>query len=390
MRVGFCFFVLLFLFSFSFGQKKATSLVKIPFTKHSGGVVLVNAKISGIPDTLAFILDTGSGGVSIDSGLCANYGLLLSENDTIVSGIGGTKSLPLLVDQALFFSSLEIKDLAFRVYNYQSLSEIYGTRIDGVLGYDFFSKYIININYDYQTIDILSKGNIKYPSGGFVLHTGNNTLPLNKILIKDKRSLRFPLFLDTGAGLSLLLSDVFVKDSAILYNNKKVFTTRATGFGGRKQVREAVIKKIKLGPYSFYNVPAFLFNDEEYITQYPYSGGLLGSEILQKFNIIINYEKNEFFLKPNSHFDEPFDYGYSGAVIIVRNNKIIVEDVVEESPADIAGLLVGDEIVAVDNNFLGDLDIIKQLFQDFHKEHFILIKRAGELMSLTIKPISIL
>jgi hypothetical protein len=389
MRTGFYFFLLL-LSSVTFGQKKATILTKLPFTRHSGGVVMINAQLSGVPDTLTFILDTGSGGISIDSSLCAINRLLLTEGDTVVLGIGGSEAIPMVLHQSLFVSSLEIKNLDFRVYNYSALSEIYGTQIDGVLGYDFFSKYIININYDDQTVEILSKGNIKYPSGGFVLHTGNNTLPINKTELKGKRKIVFPLFLDTGAGLPLLLNDNFVKDSSLLNANKKVFTTRAAGFGGKKQVLETVIKKVKLGPYSFYNVPTFLFNDNEHITQYPYSGGLLGSELLQKFNIIINYEKKEFFLKPNTQFDAPFDYGYSGAIIIVRNNKIIVEDVVENSPAAISGISVGDEIIGVDNNLTGDLEAVKLLFQDYHRQHFVIIKRYGELMSFTLKPISIL
>lgn len=389
MRTVFYLFLLLFAFK-SFAQKDAHLITRLSFTKNSGGVVFINAQIKGISDTLTFILDTGSSGVSVDSTTCANNHLLLSRGDTSVMGIGGIEKVPVINNRSLMINALEVNNLSFRVYNYIPLSEIYGTKIDGVLGYDFFCNYIIKIDYDLQMVEIFSKGKIKYPKGGFILHTGNNTLPIYHTEIKDNRKIIFPFFMDTGAGLPVLLNDDFIKDSGLMTSNKKVFITRAAGFGGKKEVRETIIKRIKLGPYFFYKVPAFLFNDNNNITQYPFSGGLLGSEFLKKFNLVINYDKNEFYLKPNSYFDEPFDYGYSGVVILLKNDKIIVDNVVDQSPGALAGLIEGDEILGIDHNFSGDLDFFKQQLQDFQHPHILFIKRNGDLFSYTIKPISIL
>ena len=58
------------------GQKKSNNsaglITQVPFTTFTGGVVVIRAQLMGYPDTLNFIFDTGSGGISLDS-LTAEY-----------------------------------------------------------------------------------------------------------------------------------------------------------------------------------------------------------------------------------------------------------------------------------------------------------------------------
>ncbi len=42
-------------------------LTHLHFTQLTGGVILLRGHLVGYPDTLNFILDTGSGGISLDS-----------------------------------------------------------------------------------------------------------------------------------------------------------------------------------------------------------------------------------------------------------------------------------------------------------------------------------
>jgi hypothetical protein len=48
----------------------AKLLTSFPFRQFTGGVVLIKAKFADYPDSLNFILDTGSGGISLDSTTC--------------------------------------------------------------------------------------------------------------------------------------------------------------------------------------------------------------------------------------------------------------------------------------------------------------------------------
>ena len=49
----------------------AQFITKIPFRQYSGGVMVIRACFENIKDSLNFILDTGSGGISIDSTTCS-------------------------------------------------------------------------------------------------------------------------------------------------------------------------------------------------------------------------------------------------------------------------------------------------------------------------------
>src|ERR1700743_407351 len=54
----------------AFVQPASKFITKFPFTVFQGGVILLKARLGNFPDSLNFILDTGSGGISLGSGTC--------------------------------------------------------------------------------------------------------------------------------------------------------------------------------------------------------------------------------------------------------------------------------------------------------------------------------
>jgi hypothetical protein len=107
----------------------------------------------------------------------------------------------------------------------------------------------------------------------------------------------------------------------VLKSKRKQFPIDAQGLGGKKRMMITVIKEVKLGPYKFRWVPTYILDDEYNATSYPFLGGLLGSEILKKFNMIFNYKKREIHLLPNSHFRDNFEYSYTGLTIFLLMEK---------------------------------------------------------------------
>ena len=381
----------LFLFGQEKGNQSAAKLLsRISFKQVSGGVMIVKALVDNIKDSLNFILDTGSGGISLDSSTCEEFHIATAETDTTVSGIAGIKKVRFAFNKTLNFPGLSIDKLQFHIYDYGLLSSIYGEKIDGVIGYGFFSRYIIKLNFDRSQMEVYSPGKIKYPAAGIMLHPKISPLPIQSLQIKDNRKTSFDFFLDTGAGLSILISERFANDSNVLSGRRKAFTTQAEGLGGKKQMKLTVIKELKLGPYKFYNVPTYIFKDDYNVINYPISGGLIGNEILRRFNLIINYPENEIHLLPNTHFQETFEYGYTGLLIYLLQDKIFVEDIVTNSPAEKAGFKLGDEMIGVDNNFSGSIQQYKNILQETDKKMKVIIRREGKLIELELTSISIL
>ena len=370
-------------------QTEAKFITKFPFLQFSGGVMVLRARFGNIPDTLNFILDTGSGGISLDSATCDEFNIPLIASDTTITGIGGIRKVSFAFDQTLSLPGLKVEHLNFHVNNYEVLTSVYGEKVDGIIGYSFFSRYIIKVNFDSSMIEVYSPGKIRYPKDGILLHPAFTNLPIQWLDIKDKKRLGFNFYFDTGAGLCILLSEQFVKDSGILLSKRKPVVTQAEGMGGKLQMRLTVIKEVKIGPYRFRAVPAYLYKDDYNVTSYPFTGGLLGNDLLRRFNMIINYPNREIHLLPNSHFDEKFDYAYTGLGIYYTDGKIIVEDVIAGSPADKAKFKVNDEIIAVDKNFSRNIQAYKNILQTAFASIKIIIKRDSVLKELTLNTKSI-
>ena len=81
-----------------------------------------------------------------------------------------------------------------------------------------------------------------------------------------------------------------------------------------------------------------MFDDTYNITSYPYLSGIIGNDILRRFNLILNYAETEFYFMPNTHYHDRFDYAYSGIELYFIDGEIILGDVAKGSPAELAGL----------------------------------------------------
>lgn len=359
-------------------------LAKIQFTQLDGGVPLITCKLEGMDDSLYFLLDTGSGGVSLDSSFCAKTGLDTKPSDSSIIGISGSIKARFVFNKKIQIASLHTDPMNFNIYDYSALSAVYGERIDGILGFPFISQYIICLDYDSLTMTYFSKSNIHYPKNGTLLKPRINKLPLQQAVVKDGKKRMMNFFMDSGAGLGVLFSEQFSRDSSLPDKRKKTFYTRAEGLGGSKQMRLTVLESLTFGKYHFKDVPLYIFDDIQNVTAYPKSGGLIGNEILKRFNTVFNYTANEIYIVPNSHFEEPFDYGYAGLTLHLVNDNIVVDDVVPGGPADKAGIIVGDLMLSVDRFFSGSLKLYRSILQSPNKKIDVIISRDGILKQFEI------
>jgi len=118
-------------------------LTNFPFKQFSGGVILVTATVNDYPDSLNFIFDTGSGGISLDSTTCALLHIQTMPSDKTIRGIGGIRTVSFVNNAKLHLPGLTVDSLDFHVNDYDILSGVYGIRIDGIIGYSFLSRFIV-------------------------------------------------------------------------------------------------------------------------------------------------------------------------------------------------------------------------------------------------------
>ncbi len=372
-----------------FIEPPSREIAKIPFTQLTGGIVILHAKLNNFPDTLNFILDTGSSGISLDSTTVDYLGLKPTPTERTIRGIAGIRKVSFLFNQQLHFPGLTADSLNFHINDYGILTAVYGERIDGIIGYSILSRYIVKLDYDSMKLTFCTPGTIRYPRGGYLLKPTINQLVAQQLRVRDEAAVTSRFLYDMGAGVCMLLTQDFVADSSFVDKKKKRWIKEGEGLGGKIDMELMVMREVKLGPYRFRSVPVYIFDDENNVTSYPYMGGLIGNDILRRFNIILNYARSDIHITPNTHYGDSFDYSYSGVELYFLQGFIIVGDVAKGSPAEAAGIKEGDEVIAINNNFSQNLNQYKIALQAPNEKVKLILRRDNLMKEIEFKVRSI-
>jgi hypothetical protein len=389
------FLIILFGFvQFAFAQEdinnnSAIFLTKFKFKLLSGGVIIINAQIENHPDTLNFIFDTGNSGISLDSITASNLKLNVESSNTFIKGISGIRKAYFVKNYSLQLPDLKVENLNFHVSDYEIISSTYGIKIHGIIGNSFFRQYIVYIDYDSQEISIYKPGEFNYPKRGFMMNPVFTSYPTYDVFFIENFKLNVPSILDIGAGVNFIAVSKLNKGKPFLKKSKKYYDTYVGGLGGKKTMQLTILDKIKIGPYIFRKIPILQFEDDYNLLNYPVLGGILGNDLLRRFNIVINYPSKVIHLSPNQFFNDYFDYSYTGMSVYLINNLVTIEDIIPNSPAAKAGLLSGDLLIALNRQLVTSLDVYKKISAISAGKTKITIYREGRYLEKNISIINI-
>lgn len=368
-----------------FVPPQAKLLTRFRFQQYSGGVIMLRGTLDQHSDSLNFILDTGSGGISLDSATATRLGVQMEMSDRTIRGIAGLKRVAFAYNHSLHLPGLVVEKMDFHINDYELLTSVYGIQIDGIIGYSFFRRFIVHIDFDKEMLEVYAPGSYRYPKGGYLLKPSFSTLPLPYLEVEDSRTVNARFIFDTGAAMCFLMSSDFAQDSTLMRKSRKRYLTQVEGLGGKKRMEYTIVKSLKIGPYKFRRVPAHIFEDDFNVTSYPQLGGLIGNDLLRRFNMVINYPEQSIYLKPNEHFAESFDYSYTGLGVYMLEGEIKVIDVIPGTPGHKAGFEAGDVIFAVDNNYSKNIKTLKTLLQNAGATMQVVVFRNGVPKVLTLK-----
>lgn len=78
------------------------------------------------------------------------------------------------------------------------------------------------------------------------------------------------------------------------------------GLSGDIYGKSGKISKLIIGPFELSNIEAS-FAPAEVRSKQDNADAILGNESLWRFNLIFDYKNKRLYLKPNSHFNNPYN-----------------------------------------------------------------------------------
>lgn len=372
-------------------------------------LILMPIEVNNVP--LTFLLDTGAASTVIfsfeeidtielkNSSLIKLRGLgkgepvdaLKSEGNTIKIGksISSNQTIYVVFDGALNFSSR------------------LGVPVHGIIGKDFMKDFVVEINNQLERIRFFKPELYKKKKCRGCLEKEllfkNGKPHLTASFREGNIEKEVNLLIDSGSGDALWLFEN--SDENIVIPENAFEDYLGLGINGSIYGKRSKVEEFTLASFNFTNVNT-AYPDVEFIDildNQKTRNGSIGGELLKRFNWTISYQDQYIQLKRNKYFNEPFYYNMSGLTLqqggftLVKEQKNIAPDsyrlnqnenfsvfnlnlspkmelrveqvfeVVEirkGSPAEIAGIKVGDEILEVNSTpaYKFQLQELNQMF----------------------------
>ncbi|WP_353778768.1 aspartyl protease family protein [Winogradskyella sp. 3972H.M.0a.05] len=307
-----------------------------------------------------------------------------------------------------------------------------GVPIHGIIGYDIFKDFVVEVNYSSRYIKLYKPENHEYKEckkcRTFPL-TINNNKPFieGRVKIDDQGTVMpVKLLIDTGGSDALWLFED--KERNIMPPEGMYFEDfLGKGLSGDVHGRRSKINSFYIGEFRLKDVNV-AFPDStsiSYAKRFKERNGSISGEILKRFNIIFDYPNNKITLKKNSKFKAPFYYNKSGIVLeqigfrVVREKStqntvdnygrsnednitinlidtyryalkpaFTIVELRDNSPGKECGLLVDDIIISINGNETQGMtleDVNGYLSNRTGKLVKIKVDRDGRLMTFKFK-----
>lgn len=367
----------------------------IEFELH-GNLIIVPVRINK-SDTLRFILDTGVGSTILTDASIAQKLGMKSVRKMKIEGMGNGQPIAADVTIGNTISMGAMRGLKQNIVvmddHILRLSELVGTQIHGIFGYEIFSKFVVTIDFQLQRLILRVPEKYKYSAKHgdrfpIVIEKTKPYLDAIKVVSND-RELPIRVVLDTGAGHALMLN---TSASNLQLPQKVVKAQLGVGLAGVINGHIGRMPKVRIGNYELTDVLTTFPDSSAFgvklTDQSPQRDGNLGGELLSRFKVTFNYEAGYIVLKPNKkRFNDKFEHDMSGMDVRAKGKgfrQYYVDNVIEGSPAFHAGLQQGDELLFINNQSVEDL-ALSELYQRFQhkegKEIHVVVRRNGRVIS---------
>jgi Periplasmic protease len=367
---------------------KPKKIESIPF-EMVGSYVVITVKIND-SSPLNLILDSGIRNTIITELEPADKISLNYSDVKDMMGLGGGTHLEAFTSN---FNTLKVGKLKLEnktVYVLQedvfNLSKHSGTKINGLIGVDFFQDHVVEIDYSSKHIRFYDSKNFETPKGysmlPIMIESQKMFVELT-VLQTDSTRKQVKMLMDTGAELNAWFQTS--SKESVRIPPKWVQGTIGEGLNGIITGKYSHIPQICFGNFCLKNA-IVSFPDSATINGIVSNSkrdGTVGSQLLSRFNLYFDYKQKKFYFKPNSNFKGPFSYNVAGIEIIQYSPVIPVIEVMDvwaNSPAAHAGVKKEDQLVEINGTRAFQMSIgeIRKIFETPSKRPLNLTLKRGK------------
>lgn len=344
--------------------------VKIPI-EINNNLVIIPVVINGqLP--LKFILDTGVRTAILTEKIFSDILNLTYTRKYTIGGPGSQKYV-----QAYITNNVSI-DLPPGVHgeghallvleeDYLELRNYLGADVQGVLGYELFSRFIVTIDYEKKEMTLQTPARFKPKRKSERLKMSvEDTKPyiVTTVGVTDSSSITAKLLIDSGASHGLILEPDSNDTIRVPPNYVKSIIGR--GLGGVITGKIGRISWIDFGKK--FKIPQVIANfpdpnsymDTLKVSRSVKRNGAIGGELLSRFKVTFDFPREHLYLTKNTSFRKNFYYNMSGITLKAKGSKLEnfeITDVRQNSPADIVGVEPGDLVIRINGIPTEQLDL---------------------------------
>lgn len=322
------------------GNSKSSSLdLEFSHSRH----VFVRASVNGYETQV--LIDSGAGITVIDKAFFATLGLE-STGHVRVMGVGGTAPASYVSKLRLKLGTFELREVTALVTDLSQIEAHVAHKIPVILGNALFENAVVEIDYPKGRLICHRPELFSYAGSG----TRNELVDLGsrtRYLRCQVEGLAPALFqVDTGSGNTLDLFAGYTKTNRLLVDRKPKSKKYGGGVGGFRTVVVATIASLVFCGHNLLAIPMSFPPAIGAFARTSHAGNL-GAGILSRFHLWFDYRHNLLYVEPGPELKLPFKRDRIGITTSVKKDKLLVEFVSPNSPAQRAGIKAGMQITAI-------------------------------------------
>ena len=335
-------------------------VVTFPFEIFRGDIRF-DAEINGHPVKL--LLDDGFmwdpilfwGSPRIDS-----LGLVFDGETSIGGGTEDENQVPARTASGITvrFPGVEIVDQTALITAYDSDVANMWWGSEGQVSCTLLRHFVVDINFDNMMITLIEPDKFEYDGDGVAIPWepmgfGPMSIPAT-LGLSDGRAVTVDLLMDLGYNDQLQITTVGE------HHIKPPANALPAGLGSNIQGVETLghvgrLPSVSIGGYEIEGVIG-AFVAEEYCAD-KYSEVMIGLGLLSRFNLTFDCNRQRLYVEPNKTFGNPYEHNMSGlSTRRGQGDYREVTAILPGSPAEEAGLKVGDQITAINGRPATDYD----------------------------------